>query len=228
MTLRRVISGYTIERIIRDGTGKAYEGDTAEMVQRGSDGISIGIVSDAEPLVRLFERIAAEQGWQPDGQIRAYPDQSVCFAAEVEGILAGGLQLVVGSPAGTLPCLTAWPELSLSGRTDVADVALIAFLPQYRGKDTLFWKLLVEAWRYCDRAGILELWMEVTPRTFRLYCRLGWPLETMGPLRPHWGEDCWPCRVGVLALEELFAKKAMRSTFYQDLFAQARREDSGE
>ena len=174
-----------------------------------------------EALLRLFEQVAVEQGWQSGNQLRAYSEQSIYFAVTINGDLVGGVQLVVGSTNGLLPCLTVWPELGLSGRTNVTDLALIAFLSEYRGKCALFWRVLVEVWRYCHQQGINELWMEITPRILKLYRKLGWPLEVMGPLRHHWGEECYPCMVDVQELEDLFIGKARQSSFYQELLAQA-------
>src|SRR5437763_1246163 len=88
---------------------------------------------EVERVISLFEEITVEQAWQPDDQIRAYLKSSIYFALYITGELAGSLQLVIGNTNEGLPCLTVWPELDLQNRKDVADVALLALDPNYRG-----------------------------------------------------------------------------------------------
>ena len=179
-------------------------------------------------LVRLFDQVAKEQGWRPGDQLQAYGDHSRYFGLRVGEEYVGGLQLVLGNRAGKLPCRSVWPELPLAGREDIADIALLALKGEWRGRGggslSLFWLLCIEMWRYCASAGIRELWAEVTPTNLRVYRRLGWPLTVAGPLRPHWGEDCYPCRMGVQELAESMAQKAQRSETYRSIHVLMHRE----
>lgn len=183
--------------------------------------------SEQSPLIALFAQIVEEQSWQPHNQLYAYPLSSVYFEVKVEGVLAGGLQLVRSGSSEGLPCLTVWPELALQDRSDVADVALFAVAKPYRGKSHLFWRTLVEAWRYSDAHMITELWMELAPPDLRVYRRLGVPLEIRGPLRPHWGEECYPCCMGIAAIEEVFIAKAKQVPLYRAIVAHAYRDRPG-
>src|SRR5690242_11237860 len=120
------------------------------------DRMAVGILhtpAEIEALLAVFEQIAQECSWEPGSQLIDYRDSSMHLAVFEGESLAGGLQLALPGKTGTLPCLTVWPELEISGRLDVADVALIAFLPQCRGRKRLFWGLLVELWRYCAANG---------------------------------------------------------------------------
>lgn len=176
-----------------------------------------------EDIASLFERIAAEQNWCPGNQLRAYAKNSVYFGLLDGETLAGGLQLVIGNEDEGLPCLTVWPELGLQGRTDVADIALLALDKPYRGRQDLFWLLCVEMWRYCRESGIKTLWVEVTPTKLRLYRRLGWPLEIAGELRKHWDEDCYPCFMSTEGVRLAIEAKAATTPKYRKLLEQAYR-----
>jgi ribosomal protein S18 acetylase RimI-like enzyme len=191
---------------------------------------------DAEPLLCLFEELARAEGWQPGGELRAYVPRSVYFALYVQTDggeeLAGGLQLVRPDAAHSevvLPCQKVWPEQHVSGdveREKIAHVAMLALRPAYRGAVgegdiPLFWDLGVALWRFCTEEGIQTLWLEVTPRTLSCYRRLGWPLVVRGPLRKHWGEDCFLTTLDVEEVGESVKSKAAFSPAYQRILARA-------
>jgi len=180
--------------------------------------------AEARPLLSLFEHIAREQNWKPGKQLRAYPDSAVYFGLEVDDVLAGGLQLVHGNAHEGLPCLTVWPELDLQGRSDVADIALLALDPKIRGRQELFWLLCIEMWRYCRVHGIDSLWVEVTPTNLKLYHRLGWPLQVAGPLRKHWGEPCYPAAMTTSAIGQEIATRSLHSLRYRQILQLMHRE----
>jgi len=189
-------------------------------------------------IIALFEKTAVEMSWQPRGQITAYPKSSVYFAFEEDGQIQGAVQLVRGGTSEGLPVLTVWPELgaardslavardsvaghsltghNLAGRRDVADVALVALRQGFRGRRHLYWALYAAMWRHCVRSGIAELWMEVPHEKLASYRGLGWPLLVEGPLRRHWDEPCFPCRVSVRGVGEAMIERARRGgTFFK-------------
>ena len=170
-------------------------------------------------LVRVFEQLASSEGWRPDGQLHAYPNNSVYFAASDNCVIVGGLQLVVANGSDPLPSQYVWSEIDLSSRTDVAHALILALKKEYRGAYGLFEALTVEMWRYCVAAGITELWHEATPSTLRLYRRIGWPLEIVGDLRMHWGEECYLCRMRTAEVAGNMAAKAIRSQSHKELLA---------
>jgi hypothetical protein len=172
-------------------------------------------------LVNLFQLLADELGWRPGDQLHAYPRTSVYFAAMVGQELAGGLQLVVANGADPLPSRHVWPEIDLSSRTDVAHASIMALKQEYRGFPGLFTALTVEMWRHCATSGITEIWHEATTPTLRLYQRLGWPLEIVGPLRLHWGEDCYLCKMTVVAVAGNMVIKALQSPTHRETLATA-------
>ena len=183
---------------------------------------------EVEALVRLFEGIAAAEGWEPGEGLRLWQDRSIYFALEVQGRVAGGLQLVLPDPATdtpTLPCQSVWPEVAVSiGSTSscrTAHVAVLALEEAVRGEGILFWNVVIEMWRYCVGEGITTLFIEVTPRVLPLYQRLGWPLVIQGQLRRHWGEDCYLCTLGIPEVAEALLRRAEHSTYYRQIIAQA-------
>jgi hypothetical protein len=161
-------------------------------------------------IVALFEEAAVEMAWQPGDQITAYAESSIYFAFESDGQVQGAVQLVRGGTREGLPVLKVWPELDLAGRSDVADVALVALRKEFRGRRHLYWALYAAMWRYCVRAGITDLWMEVPHEKLASYRGLGWPLTVEGPLRLQWDEPCYPCRVSVRGVGEAMIARARR------------------
>ena len=193
-----------------------------EEATAGDTVVSVLSPRQAEPLLALFESVARQESWQPGGQIRAYREHSVYFATSVGEELAGGLHLVLGG-TDVLPVLTVWPELCLQRRKDVADVALVALTPSLRARHDLLWQLFLTMWRWCADNDIAELWAEIPVANLPLYNRLGWNLYVAGPERLHWGEVCYPCRVGIGELEDGFAKMARTSAAYRRRLEQARK-----
>ncbi len=180
-------------------------------------------LDETEPLVRLFEQIACEQGWQPGQGLRSHQSVSLYLALTVAGELAGGLQAVPGLLAAPLPYRAVWPEVDIPDIAATAHVTMLALARQYRGRPGLFWLLCVELWRWCRAGGICTLFLEATPATMRVYQRMGWPLEIVGELRPHWGEDCYLCRTDIRQMEKEISRRAGRSVRYRAFLEQAHR-----
>lgn len=189
------------------------------MKDRRHGNIAVRLCSTDETvrLIELLERIATELSWKPGEQLRAYSAEAVHFAAYVDGTLAGGLQLVPASQCVTLPCELVWPEVRLPHRAETAHISIMAVSHEYRGTAELLWPLCIAMWRYCAAHQVADISLEVTPNLYRLYKRLGWPLEIVGCLRPHWGEDCFLCRMGAAEVAGSMVIRAMRSSGYQTI-----------
>lgn len=179
-------------------------------------------------LVRIFEGIAAAEGWEPGEGLRLWQHRSVYFGLEVRGQVAGGLQLVLPDnekPFLTLPCQSVWPEVGVSAGSvpscRAAHIVVLALEEAVRGEGILFWNVVIEMWRYCIGEGITTLFIEVTPRVLPLYRRLGWPLVIQGDLRRHWGEDCYLCSLGIPEVAEVLLRRAEHSPYYRQIIAQA-------
>lgn len=173
---------------------------------------------EAGQLVGQLETVAAELSWQPGSQLRSYAASAIHFAAYVDGVLAGGLQLVPSALSETLPCELVWPEVRLPNRAETAHISIMAVRREYRGSAGLMWPLCVAMWRYCVAQRITDITLEVTPKTYLLYKRLGWPLEIVGELRPHWGDDlCYLCRMEAAQVAGAMLLKAPRSAAYRDI-----------
>src|SRR5690242_16859955 len=112
-----------------------------QILYQGSPDTVIGMPdtpAETEACMGLLEAIAQEQGWQPGGQMRAYPEHSLHMVAVVGSAWAGALQMVVPNGDGWLPCLRVWPEVArlLTGR--MAHGTALGLLPDYRGQFGLF------------------------------------------------------------------------------------------
>lgn len=190
-------------------------------VDPGTRVVTLAPGPETDALIGFFERAAAELSWQPGAQLRAYRDAARHLAIMVGEEIVGGLQVVAGA-GDALPFRAVWPEIS-TGETRAAHVTVMALERKHRGPG-LFWPLCVELWRWCDASGIETILMEATPPTLRVYRRLGWPLEVIGDLRTHWGEECYLCRAGVRKVEEAIVGRARRSDAYRALVAQGHRD----
>ena len=196
--------------------------DTDIEASQESDQHSCVVVCDSPAetslLIGTLELIAAELSWQPGKQLRKYEAEAIHFAASVDGVLAGGLQLVPASLCQTLPCELVWPDVCWPRRTETAHISVLALRREYRGNAGLLWPLCVAMWRYCALHQIADISLEVTPKTYQLYKRLGWPLEIIGDLRQHWGEDyCYLCRMGTAEVAGAMLMKAPRSDLYRGI-----------
>ncbi len=178
--------------------------------------------SEVNLLLSVFEKIATELSWQPGNQLRDCQEAAQHLAIIVEEEIAGGLQVVAGT-GNSLPFQRVWPEVEIK-EASAAHVTILALAKEYRGHPGLFWPLCVELWRWCDAQGIETILMEATPPTLRVYRRMGWPLEIVGELRQHWGEDCFLCRASVRQIERAIVEKAENSDAYRALVAQGYRD----
>ena len=196
----------------------------------GSSGIQIGRTTqtgEVQGLLKVLMRIATELAWQPGEQLDAYREVAQHLVVTVEGRVAGGLQVIHGASVPMLPLQFVWPEVAMPNKAITAHITILALLKEYRGLPNLFGFLCVELWRFCVREGIEQIVIEATPPTLRLYRRLGWPLEIIGDLRPHWEEECYLCRMGVQQVAEALTQKACRSISYRALVEQAYRDLPG-
>ena len=179
---------------------------------------------EIEELTQVLEDVARQLGWHPGGQLRVCQPVTRHLAVLVRGEVVGGLQLVTTPDAGQLAFRSVWPEAMISD-TQAAHIPVLALREEYRGRFGLFWPLCVELWRCCCAQGVQAIIVEATAATLRLYQRLGWPLEIIGDLRPHWGEDCYLCRMDVQDVAAALALKAQKSKTYRLLVEQAYRSE---
>lgn len=178
--------------------------------------------NEIEDLVRVFDEVAEEQGWQPGEALDAWVSRSVYFALQGTPSarpFLGGLQLVLPDEQGRVPSHAVWPEVPTQARS--ALVAILALDQAARGQSLLFWRLATEMWRYCVGQGMTTLFIEVTPRVLPLYRRLGWPLQIVGEKRMHWGEECYLCTLGIPDVARALLQKAETSPYYREIIAQA-------
>ena len=79
----------------------------------GVEVVRLNETEEISGVVALFEDVAQAEGWQPEGALSRWTQRSAYFGVQVEGNLAGGLQLVLPDARGTLPCQELWPEVLL-------------------------------------------------------------------------------------------------------------------
>ena len=176
---------------------------------------------EVQELLILFQHVAEELTWQPGEFLCSASPSSAHLAGFVGGQLAGGIQIVIQNEEGHLPCQRVWQELEFTKEECLGHVTIMALAPEFRGCPGLFWSLCVELWRYCVAHRIEGIVLETTPRMFHLYRRIGWPLQVIGELRRHWGEDCYLCKMQTIEVAGSLLVKALRSQWYQELVCQA-------
>lgn len=200
------------------------------------------LVSEEEirDMLQLFEDIAVSEGWQHGGELHVRLTGSTYFGLRISEkaigsredcpdigeALAGGLQLVGPDDKGRLPCQKLWPEIAAENTAKIAYVAVLAVRKEWRGKRgdigaACFWMLTGALWRHCMENGITDLWLEATPTMLRCYRLLGWTLQVRGPLRTHWGEDCYPCSLSLRETAGALVEKALRSRTYRRIIETA-------
>ena len=205
------------------GDGDGHDARVDEVSVREARVCRLVSPHEVAALVACFEGIAREQGWRPGEALERHRARSVYWGAWVGERLAGGLHLVPLRGLASPPHRAVWPEVDVSGGGDVAHVLILALRPEYRGRAGLLWPLCVALWRFCAAEGIQTLLLEATPPTLSVYRRLGFPLEVVGELREHWGEDCCLCRMGVAEVADALAHKAQRSPAYRRIVEEAHR-----
>lgn len=176
---------------------------------------------EKELLISLFEDIALQEGWKPEGQLQAHRDRSTYFAAYIGGTLAGGMQVVAPDPSGILPFHAVWPEAEVGVPCRTVHVPVLAVRPEFRGPLRLFWPLCVELWRFCAVSNLESIVIEATPAMLARYRRIGWNLKVIGELRMHWGEECYLCQADVQAVAGVILARALGSPTFRSLVSQA-------
>jgi GNAT superfamily N-acetyltransferase len=174
---------------------------------------------EVEELLGVLEGLAQNLGWRPGGQLRADCGAALHLAARANGRTVGGLQMVFGAAGQTPPHQRVWPDVA--SVEAAAHVTILALHPEWRGRAGLMWPLCVALWRVCKGNGVQALLLEATPPTLRVYRRLGFPLEVIGELRMHWGEECHLCRMGMAEVEAVLRGKAERSPAYRKIIEDA-------
>ena len=174
-------------------------------------------------LLGVFKLISQELGWQPGEWLDTSPATAHYIAVNVGEELAGGLQIVLPSVQGELPYVGVWPEVILSAPCRTAHVTILALSQKYRGKQGLFWSLCIEMWRFCTEQGMDTLVLEATPSMMERYRKLKWPLESIGDLRLHWGEECYLCQMDLRTAAGAMLIQAQRSPSYRTLIGKAAR-----
>ncbi len=176
--------------------------------------------ADVEGLLVVFEEIAAQEGWCPGGQLRAYTEPAYHLAAQVEGVIVGGMQ-IVRSALHSMPYRAVWPEIEVHAAGEVAEVTILAVRPEWRGRPGLFWPLCTALWRLCIAEQIESLVLQSTSKMLNRYRKVGFPLEVIGDLREHWGEPAYLCRLDVREVAGALMEMALRFPSYRSLIGQA-------
>lgn len=190
--------------------------------------VSLTTPDEAETLVCVLEEIAQELGWQPGNSLRHHLADAYHVAVLVGETVVGGLQAALGAPTGTQSHQGVWHDVHLPDPLGVLHVTMLALKEDQRGQPHLFGSLCVELWRLCVASGVHTILLEATPPTLRVYRRLGWPLEIIGDLRLHWGEECCLCRMGVQEVADVLKCKARCAVSFRALVQQAYRSQPDE
>ena len=122
--------------------------------------------ADKEALRALFRQVAADERWQPGEWFEHEQPGAVYITLTVDGVLAGGMQLVLPFDRTQLPFQVVWPEVELEHPGRTAHITVLAFLPEYRGT-CYFMMLSIEVWRMCLKSGIVAVVLEATPAMYK-------------------------------------------------------------
>ena len=106
-------------------------------------------------------------------------------------------------------------------------MTVLALQSRYRNRPSLFWSLCAELWRFLVAEGMEAVILEATPAMLARYCRLGFPLERIGELRLHWGEDCYLCRMDLRMVAGAMLMQAGKSPIYRTHVGKAARSKRG-
>src|SRR5665213_2615485 len=129
-------------------------------------------------LLALFEQISAEENWQPGTALRDHIESSMYIAALADNELVGGVQLVLPrDKTNWWPSRAVWPECDPTSTSNICHVLIMALQKSNRGRPDLFMRLCLALWECCLDRGISEIRLECTPTTYRIYERIGMPLE---------------------------------------------------
>lgn len=172
-------------------------------------------------LLKLFELVAAEEGWQPGDALQTPPENARHLALYQSGVLCGGVQLVLPNPGRAMLYHRVWPELELTEARTTAHITILALLRSARGHPMLLWSLCAEIWSLLVAEGMTDVVLEATPGMFARYCRLGFPLQEVGALRPHWGEECVLLKMALREVAGAMLMRARHSRVYHPLIARA-------
>ena len=157
--------------------------------------------ADLRAVFRLRYEVVMTQGWAAPEQFpdRLERDEYDLRAIQVVGRegdeLVGTTRLVPPAPGLPTPTEAAF-GLQLSRHGAVVDMGRTCRAP---GRTDLgprvFWGLLSRAWLELRKRGFSEICGAFSPGISRLYERLGFEVELLGPPRMHWGESRHPVLV---------------------------------
>jgi len=186
--------------------------------------VRVGLLSGAaeiDSVVCLFEAVAKEKGWCPEGALRETVYRSTYLGLEVRDRLVGGMQIVTADRCGRFPFNDVWPETVPARPGQSAHVAVLAVEQTVRGQGRLFWYLAAEMWRHCVGIGVSSVYIEASPRILPIYRRLGWPLKVCGELRSQWGAPTYLRSLGIPDVAEAILRRAEHSAYYRQIVSQA-------
>jgi N-acyl-L-homoserine lactone synthetase len=157
--------------------------------------------ADLQSVYRLRYEVVIHQGWGrienfPDGLERdAFDEQAIHVVGWDCGKLIGTTRLVAPAPGLRLPTEAAF-DLDIASRGPVIDMGRTCREPGRTDiGHRIFWGLLSQAWLELRARGFTEICGIFSPAVKRLYQRMGFRVELLGPPRPYWGEDRHPVLV---------------------------------
>lgn len=157
-------------------------------------------------LQRLFDEAAKKKGWVVPSDFSAFDAQSVWWAAHVNDMLVGGIQLTLGGHT-ELPFEHVWPDYAHLKRPSCGEITLLAMRDGNAHPLNHFLLLSIELFRYCDLNKITYLFTAITDVRRRQYRALGCPFIRLTPERIHWGYPSYLLGVSIEAVKQSLAKQ---------------------
>ncbi len=156
--------------------------------------------AEREAIFRLRYDAVVRRGWAdpaafPEGLERdAYDDVAVLLGGwEGERLVATG-RIVFPAPGLRLPTEAAF-DMTIQPAGAVANVdRMVVAADRSSAEHRILLGLLGALWLEVRQRGI-HVWIGINSQAMiRLYRRLGFTLEVLGPPRLHWGEERYPVR----------------------------------
>lgn len=149
---------------------------------------------EMEAVYKLRADVVQSHGWSDGsespklGETDAYDADAVHFVAAGPDGIIGTSRLVYPSAGQLLPTEAAF-DVRIDPWGSAADLGRMIVLPQ-KGLDRhyVFLALLFRSWLEARTRGVNRLCGAVDRGMIRLYERLGFVLQVVGPEREYWGE----------------------------------------
>ena len=177
---------------------------------------------EVEMLSELLVIVSQEKQWQLPHNWQHFENASEHWVVHHDQRLLGGCALTVDGPVG-LPFESVWSEYAHLKTESSAEIFYLIMEQGTVHEQHTVLLPCFEMFRYCERAGISNVFTCITEKSRQRYAKLGCPFRVVAPERVHWG---YPSHLLSVSPREVCEAVQHKSARYQGLFrAQFDRED---